>query len=360
MQVHIKTYGCQANISDSETIAGLLKASGHSITNKASAADIIIINTCSVKNATQSKIISYIQEKLSQKQKLIIAGCLSKAINLRTRFPQLLAVIGTNSITKLPAILNNPKDEFSEKQESRITLPVIRKNKGIAIIPASQGCLNRCNFCSTKLSRGNLKSYSIKDIKKAFKQAVKDGCKTIYLTSQDNGCYGFDIKTSLPELLNALTQVPGDYKIRVGMMNPQHTKKILPELLKSYQSANIQKFTHIPVQSGSDKVLKEMNRHHSVADFKKIVSSFRKQYPKKQYPETTIATDIIVGYPTETEKDFQKTLSLIKKTKPEVLNISMFSSRPKTPASKLKQLPSEVIKARSKALTALYKSYRKL
>jgi len=143
------------------------------------------------------------------------------------------------------------------------------------------------------------------------------------------------------------------------MMNPWHLRKIKNELIESMKSDKIQKFLHIPVQSGSEKVLKHMKRIHTVQEFKDFSNLFRKNFPRKIYKDSTIATDIIVGYPTETQEDFQETLNLIKEVKPEVLNVSAFSSRPNTQASKLKQLDSKIIKQRTKKINELYNSYRK-
>ena len=353
MKIFIKTYGCQANIADSEQIAGLLKDNDFALVENEDEADTIIINSCSVKNTTQSKTLSYIEKNL-QTKKVIVGGCLTKTIDLRKRYPRLTAVFDTNSITKIPEIVEESVDTFSEKKEIKVNLPLLRKNEEIGIIPIGEGCMNTCTFCATKLSRGNLRSYRIGDIKRALEKAVADGCKKIYLTSQDNGCYGFDIKTNLPELLNELVTVEGNYKIRVGMMNPWHLTKIIDPLIESYQSEKIMKFLHVPVQSGSEKVLKHMKRIHTVENFREAVKRFR-----TTFPSITISTDIIVGYPTETKEDCKQTYNLIKEIKPEVLNISMFSSRPGTRASKLKQLSSQIIKDRSRKLTELYHSYKK-
>lgn len=347
-KVYIKTYGCQANIADSEAIAGLLREEGYDLVNSENEAEYVIVNTCSVKNDTQSRELHYLRN-IAKTKKIIVGGCLTKTIDIRKYAPEIEAVFDTNSLLKLPNILENPHDEFSDKKETeRLKVPIIRTKQDIGIIPIGQGCLNKCDFCATKLARGNLVSYRIGDIKRALEECVKDNCKEIYLTSQDNGCYGFDIKTSLPELLNELVNMGGNYKIRVGMMNPWHVVKILDPLIKSYQDEKIIKFLHVPVQSGSEKVLKNMKRIHTVENFKLIVNKFREEFPK-----ISIATDIIVGYPLETDKDFEETLSLVKEIKPEVINVSKFSSRHGTEASKLKQLPSQVIDERSKKLNEL-------
>ncbi len=352
MKLHIKTFGCQANIADSEVMAGILKQNNYELTDNEDEADTIIVNTCSVKNATQSKEIHYIKEK-SKTKKIIVGGCLTKTLDIRKYAPEVTAVFDTNSILKIPEVLETKQDHFSNEKENRIAAPIIRNNNEIGIILIGEGCVNSCTFCATKLARGNLRSYRIGDIKRNVEKAIEEDCKKIYLTSQDNGCYGFDIKTNLPELLNELTTIKGNYKIRIGMMNPWHLTRILPELIESYKSDKIMKFLHIPVQSGSEKILKHMRRIHTVDNYKTAVMEFR-----KNFPEISIATDIIVGYPEETEEDFQLTYKLIKETKPEVLNISKFSSRPGTKAAELKQLASEIIKERTVRLNNLYQKMR--
>ena len=348
MKIFLKTYGCQSNIADSEQISGILKKARYKIINSLKEADIVIINTCSIKLPTQNKILDFIK-KIPKNKILIVGGCLPFALDLRKHSNNISAIFNTNSITKLPIIIKNLKDELPKEKENKINIPRIRKNKDIAILNVSQGCLGNCDYCSAKLARGDLKSYSIKEIKKEFETALKENCKKIYLTGQDLGCYGFDINTNLIKLLKELIKIPGDYKIRIGMINPNYALKFLKDLIQIYKSDKILPFIHIPVQSGSSSLIKKMNRYYTINDFKIIVKTLR-----KEIPNITIATDIIVGYPLETEKDFEKTIELIQKIKPEVLNISKFSSRPKTKASKLKQLSSNLIKERSKKLTEIY------
>ena len=331
MKILIKTYGCQANINDSEILAGKLKSEGNELVKTESQADKIIVNTCSVKNKTQSKILHYIKQH--QDKEIEVSGCLTNTINFQEKFPKVKTIdtINTNK-------LNNP---------------IIRRDNETAIIQISQGCLSNCTFCATKPARGNLQSYRIGDIKRQLQSAINNNTTKINLTSQDNGCYGFDINTNLPELLNELTTIKGDYQIRVGMMNPWHLRKISKQLINSMKSEKIQNFLHIPVQSGSERVLRNMKRIHTVEEFKNIITDFR-----NEIPDIDIATDIIVGFPTETEEDFHQTIKLLEETKPEVVNRSAFSSRPKTKASKLKQLDSKIIKERTKKLDEVYWNYR--
>jgi MiaB-like tRNA modifying enzyme len=177
------------------------------------------------------------------------------------------------------------------------------------------------------------------------RQAIKNGCKELWVTSQDNGCYGRDIGANLPQLLNEIVKIKEKFFVRVGMMNPLHVKPILDDLINAYKNQKIFKFLHLPVESGSDKILKDMRRGYRVKDFKEIVEKFR-----RELIQLTLSTDIIVGYPTEKEADFQKTLNLIKEIKPDIVNISKFGPRTKTEAAKLKQLSPKIVKERSKKL----------
>ena len=231
-------------------------------------------------------------------------------------------------------------------------LPTVVKE--VQPIVISSGCLNACSYCATKLAKGTVKSYPIDCIVNAVKYAAEHGAKKILLTATDTSVYGFDIGTNLAELLKEVVKIKGDFKIRVGMMNPQHIKPFLNELVEVYKNPKIIKFVHIPVQAGSNRVLKDMRRGYTVEEFKEIVKKFR-----KEIPNITISTDIICGFPTETEEDFEKTIELVKEIKPEVVNISKFYPRPNTEAKKMKQLPTSVIKERSRKLSEVYQKIKK-
>ncbi len=249
--------------------------------------------------------------------------------------------------------LNNEIVYFTGKRnESKIGLPKFI-DSDICTIQIASGCTNFCNFCESKLAKGSVKSQPEDKVIEEIRYYKNNGIKIFYLSSTDNGAYGLDINTNLINLLKKVLQVQGDFKIRIGMANPWHIKRMLNDLIEIYKNEKIIKFLHIPLQSGSNKTLKGMKRTHTVEDFIYIVNKFR-----EEIQEIDIATDIIVGYPAEDEEDFQQTLDLIKKIKPEVLNISKFSSRPGTKASKLKQLKSEIIDSRSKRLSELYNNYK--
>ena len=231
---------------------------------------------------------------------------------------------------------------------SKIGLPKIRLNSAIGIVEIASGCMSECTFCQTKLSKGDLKSYRIGDIVRQVKTEISDGCNEVWLTSTDNGCYGLDIGADLPELVNTISEIDKNFFIRVGMMNPMYMPKIRDGLLKSFESNKVFKFLHVPVQSGSNKVLNDMKRGHTEQTFRDITQQFRRKFDK-----FTISTDIIVGFPTETEEDFEQTLKLLEDTKPDIVNLSRYSQRPGTDAAEMNQIDVIEVKRRSKIVSEL-------
>ncbi|MFH1649430.1 MAG: tRNA (N(6)-L-threonylcarbamoyladenosine(37)-C(2))-methylthiotransferase [Candidatus Woesearchaeota archaeon] len=347
MKVYISTYGCALNQSDSESIAGVLAKEGHDIVLSKDTADIVVINTCTVKGPTEAKIRKELRELESQEKKVVLAGCLSQ-----TKYGQKLyekySCVGTNTIDKIGAAVNAANERkvvsfIGEKHsQERISLPTIRTNNLIAIIPINEGCMSACSFCHTKKARGNTTSYSVEDIVARVKNAVNNGAKEIWLTSPDTATWGKDIGKQLPELLRAVLMERGGFKVRLGMGNPDHLLEYIDELLEVMKNERMFKFLHVPVQSGSDAVLKKMLRPYSIANFRTIVEKAR-----KAIPGITIATDIIVGFPSETDEDFELTMRLLHDVQPEVLNMSRFWPRPDTLAAKMKQVPSNAVKERS-------------
>jgi MiaB-like tRNA modifying enzyme len=351
MKVFIKTFGCELNRADSEVIAGLVNKAGFELVDSIEKADVVIVNSCGVKLPTQNKVLDYIK-KVPKNKKLIVGGCLTKMLNVKFYAPNIDLVFDTNSITKIVSLIRKNKSFLSDKQESRIGLPIVRIKKEIAIIPINQGCMGSpCSYCSVKKARGELKSYKKEDILKQVEKAVEEGCKKIRLTAQDTGCWGKDFGEKLPDLLKSVLDIKGSFEVRLGMSNPNYVLEYLDEMIKVYKNPKMKKFLHIPVQSGSDKVLEDMKRRYTVDDFKKIVTRFR-----KEIPNICIATDVIIGFPTETVEDFNKTVDLVKEVEPEVLNISKFCPRPDTVASNMKQLLSQEIKRRSVILHKVWKS----
>ena len=216
-------------------------------------------------------------------------------------------------------------------------------------VSISDGCVGQCSYCIVKQARGDIVSYPPRTIVNSVKRLVEAGAKEILITSQDTAAYGLDIGVCLPDLLNSITEIDGDFYIRVGMMNPLTTLKILDDLAESFDDPKVFKFLHLPVQSSSDRILESMKRGYSVSDYVQIVDAFR-----ERFPNLTLSTDFIVGYPGENTDDFERTMLLLKKTKPLKVNITRFSPRPNTPAAKMPDILERVKKERSRALTKAY------
>jgi MiaB-like tRNA modifying enzyme len=335
--------------NETEMIKGLLEENGFVEVMEPKKASLLIFNACGVKEFTENRMLKRIRELNAVRKKgsrLIVFGCLS-AINpgkIR-KISDKIELCGVD-LRKLSRMLGFKEKDFSP------SVPVKRFNEFISIISIAQGCLGKCSYCATVNARGRLKSYSIPEIKKAFSEAVKKS-NEIWLTAQDTGAYGFDLGTNIVELLNELLKVKGKYRVRIGMMNPLHLRKFVSDYVKLFEDERIYRFVHLPVQSGSNKILKEMNRGYKKEDFIELC-----RFLRKEIPSVTISTDVIVGFPGENENDFQESVELLELIKPEVINISRFGCRPGTPAAGLSnQLHGRIKKNRSRFLTDLCRDF---
>ena len=348
-KIFVEAYGCSASFADSEMISGLILNGGHTLVDNSSESDLNVVVTCSVKDVTANKMIHRIKSLKSKP--LIVAGCFPKAEKSTVeKFTENASLLGPNSLGKtlqvIDSTLNGRKQIALEDSDlSKVGLPKVRLNPAVGIVEIASGCMSECTFCQTKLSKGDLSSYRLGDIVRQVQTEIKEGCKEIWLTSTDNGCYGFDIGTDLPSLVNSVAEIPEDFMIRVGMMNPMYMPRIKENLLESFDNDKVFKFLHIPVQSGSDKVLHDMKRGHTAGTFREIVKK-----AKERFGDFTISTDVIVGFPSETEEDFQKTVNLLDETKPDVVNLSKYSIRPGTEAAEWEQIDVAEVKRRSKII----------
>ncbi len=357
-KVWIEAYGCSANMADSEMISGLLKEAGYEIATKKSEGALNLIVTCSVKDTTEHRMMSRIKNMTKSGKPLIVAGCLPKAdrTKVESATSSSASLLGPNCIDKAPdavrlALLGGRLVALGDSPLDKVNIPRVRLNPLISIVEIASGCMSQCTFCQTKIAKGWLRSYRIGDIVRQIKSDIQSGCQEIWLSSTDNGCYGRDIDTNLVELLRACCSIEGSFKIRVGMMNPMYLPAILDKIVNLfYESDKLFKFLHIPVQSGSDRILKKMKRGHTSKIFMDAVEAFR-----DKIPEMTISTDIIVGFPSETEDDFKETIDLIERSQPDIVNISRYAARPGTQAYEWKgiRVDSQVSKKRSEYLHTL-------
>lgn len=352
----IKTYGCSANFAEAEMMKGLLKEADFTPVDSMEDAFVVILNICTVKgDDTALKEIRKIREEHPYK-KIIVAGCIPKHLppQIKEIAPD-ASLISTHNIHQIVSVMEetiheNPVAILAKSKEHKINLPRIRKNPVIGIVPIATGCKGGCTYCSVKLIKGDLVSYPAEAIIEEARRCVRDRCKEIWITAQDTGCYGADIETNIAELLNKILGIPGDFKVRLGMANPKYVLQHLEELIKTFKHPKMFKFLHIPVQSGNNDILHAMKRPYLVEEFRQVIQRFR-----EEIPDITIATDIIVGFPGETEQQFRDSLVLVDQVKPDVLNISRFVSRQGTKAAEMEgQISGGETKERSRKMTSQY------
>lgn len=295
-------------------------------------ADLSIIGTCVVIKKTEERMKRRIEELDELSDRVVVAGC--------------LASTSPEEVRELC-----PDAKMVDAGEVKTgTGPF--ESKLIGDLPISSGCIGDCSYCITKLARGALKSRDGEKLKSRFKSLISSGAREIRLTCQDTASYGLDRNDKrLPELLDELTdmETDKDYRIRIGMMNPDTVSPILDEFLSVMKDEHIYDFLHLPLQSGSDSVLESMNRNYDVDRWMDIVKRFR-----EELPELTLSTDIIVGFPGEDEEDFEKTKEVLMDVKPDIVNVTRFSPRPGTEAMDMdEKVHSSVKKERSKELSEL-------
>jgi len=332
-------------------------------------ADVNILFTCVVIRETEKRMFKRVKELTDLGKPLIVAGCIVSTFLDKVKgitddaflvAPNEAEVLGSKAISKW---LVNGKGSIGLQDPGRSCaddrgLSSDRKScptrvetaeRSTFVVPISQGCLGKCAYCLTKKARGILKSYPMGRITDMVRKAVEEGNKEIQLTSQDTGIFGRDTGRSLPVLLDELVGIPWEFRIRVGMMNPTDLETILPDLIRVYASKKIFKFLHLPVQSGDNSILKSMNRCYTTEDFRRIIMEFR-----KAYPDLTLSTDIITGFPGEDEDAFQRSVELVNEIRPDLLNITRFSERPGTAAVRLPgKVHGRISKERSRILTEL-------
>jgi threonylcarbamoyladenosine tRNA methylthiotransferase CDKAL1 len=346
-KIFIKTQGCSHNYADSAHMAGLLQQK-HELVDNEDEADVILFNTCTVKTPTERTFLNNLNK--CRQKKVVIAGCIPQADP--HRFPQ-YSLIGTRQLDHVVEVVDRTLQGervqlLHQTTTPQLSSPAIRENPLIDIIPISLGCLGQCSFCKTKVARGRLVSYPMDVIIDRVRRVTAQGVKEIRLTSEDTGCYGFDIGTNIANLLRELVKIEKDFTIRVGMMNPDHAMTISDDLIAVLRHEKVYTFLHLPVQSGNDDILRAMNRQYTVNQFRDFVNRLR-----AEIPDITLATDIIVGFPGETEQQFLDSVRLVNELQFDVVNISRFWARPGTAAARMpNQLSGEEIKRRSRILTS--------
>ena len=361
MKVYLESFGCSASQASAEVMKASVKKLGHELLDPDTAdqAEVYICNSCTVKYTTEQKILYKIRSMGEKNIEVIVSGCMPEVQleDILHANPE-AHILGVNAVSRLGELLTSieqrktkglPGGERLEIRTSEspgvLNVPRERSNPNIHICQISQGCNFACSYCIVKHARGKLRSFPPDEIVEDIRTAVAKGCREIWLTSQDDSQYGMDTGFKLHELLRLISEIPGDFKVRVGMMNPFSVLPILDDLVEAFDSDKIFKLLHLPIQSASYPVLKKMNRLHKMDSLYSIITKFR-----SRFEDLSLFTDIIVGFCDETEDDFRETVEWVEKYRPEKVNISRYSPRPHTKAFSFRNLDSRISVQRSHEL----------
>ena len=339
---HIETYGCTSNRGESREIERRLRDAGHHRVEGPGEADVAILNTCTVVEKTERNMLRRAEELEAATADLIVTGCMALAQGEQFREAGVDARV--LHWDEVPAAVTNGECPTTTPDAEPVLDGVV------GILPIARGCMSNCSYCITKFATGRIDSPPVEANVEKARALVHAGAKEIRVTGQDTGVYGWDEgERKLPELLDRICDVEGEFRVRVGMANPGGVHGIREELAEVFaRNEKLYDFIHLPVQSGSDAVLEEMRRQHRVNEFREIVETF-----DDRLEHWTLSTDFIVGFPTETDADHERSMALLREVRPEKINVTRFSKRPGTDAAEMKGLGGTVKKERSKAMTDL-------
>ncbi len=338
VKVCVLTFGCTYNQADSEKIAEVLKFQGCVVVDSPEKADAVIVNTCTVIASTERRMLRLIESL--REMPLYVTGCMAEVQRDR-----ILEVASPRFIRP---------GEIRDEYRGVNTID----SAHVGLVQIASGCPGKCSYCITRQARGPLNSFPPEEIVDFTARLVRAGACEIRITAQDVSSWGIDRGSNLCELLENLCRIPGDFYIRLGMMNPATLLPLLPRIIPLFQEEKIFKFLHVPVQSGSDRVLARMQRRYRVADLEQIAADFR-----NEFPSLYLMTDLIPGFPGETEEDVRATIDLLYRIKPNKVNITRYSWRPYTMLPRSEDLPDRIKKDRSRLLlkhsTAIYHQLNK-
>lgn len=342
VKVRVETYGCTMNQGEGRLLEEKLAALGHQIIDDASDADLVVLNTCTVIKETERRMLKRMAELSAQHKGLVVTGCMAsiQADEIIKAAPKAF-IMAPRDYQRFPVLV---EEQFG-CGAGAVALP----SPITFVLPIAQGCIGNCTYCITKLARGTLSSYPKADVLDQAKKGLKGGARELLVTAQDTACYGFDLGTDLPDLLSSLTDLPGEFMVRVGMMNPDNLSRIVDRFLPTWTSPKVYHFLHLPVQSGSPVMLEAMNRGYRPQDFVSLAERLR-----RASPHMTLATDVIVGFPGETDEDHRSTVEMLRAVRPDIVNVTRFSPRQGTPAARARnQISGWVAKERSREMTKL-------
>jgi tRNA-2-methylthio-N6-dimethylallyladenosine synthase len=363
-RIFVKSYGCQMNVYDSNRIKNLFEPKGYSETDDLTKADLIVLNTCHIREKAVEKVysdIGRIKKIKKNKHKLVVAGCVAQAEGkeIKKRASSVDYIVGPQSYHKLPSMIENNNsfinDDFLQNEKYKKLL--FKSSNTISeFVSIQEGCDKFCSFCVVPYTRGSEFSRSVNEIKEEIKKYIDNGIKEIILLGQNVNAYHDDSQSGkhadLAYLINKISEFDNIERIRYVTSHPNDMTSSLIEV--HGKNFKLMPFLHLPIQSGSDKILQKMNRKHNVKKYYKIIDKL-----KSWRPDIALSSDFIVGFPEETNEDFDQTMKLVKNVNFAIAYSFMFSSRPGTPASKLKEVDLSIKKARLSALQSLLKEQQK-
>jgi MiaB-like tRNA modifying enzyme len=339
---HIETYGCTSNRGESRKIERRLRDAGHHPVDGPDAADVAILNTCTVVEKTERNMLRRAAELDEKVADLVVTGCMALAQGEAFEDAGIDAqVLHWEAV---PAAVTNGECPTTTPDAEPVLDGVV------GILPIARGCMSNCSYCITKFATGRIDSPPVEANVEKARALVHAGARELRVTGQDTGVYGWDEgERKLPELLDRICDIEGEFRVRLGMANPGGVHGIREELADVFaRNDELYDFIHLPVQSGSDDVLADMRRQHRVGKFREVVATF-----DDRLDHWTLSTDFIVGFPTEDEGDHEASMELLREVRPEKINVTRFSKRPGTDAAEMKGLGGTVKKERSKAMSEL-------
>lgn len=361
---HIITYGCQMNVHESEKIAGMLVSIGYEAASSVEDADVVVFNTCCIRDTAEKRAYGNIGalkglKKANPDLVIAVVGCMTQqkggAEALAAKFPFVDIILGTNSLDQLPILLQEKKTKYAKiavKEDSTVDLslelPVYRTSGTNAWVNIMYGCNNFCTYCIVPYVRGRERSRTMSEIIADVRALVAEGYGEITLLGQNVDSYGSDLggSVSFADLLREVDRIEGKFRVRFMTSHPKDFNKEVVDIIAS--SAHICHNIHLPIQSGSDPILKRMNRKYTVAQYLDIID-----YIKAKMPDVGITSDIMIGFPGETEEDFLATCDLVKKVRFSNAFTFVYSPRKGTPAASMEQIPADVKKSRITRLVKL-------
>ena len=363
-RIFIKSYGCQMNVYDSNRIKNLFEPKGYSETGDLTKADLIVLNTCHIREKAVEKVysdIGRIKKIKKDKHKLVIAGCVAQAEGkeIKKRASSVDYIVGPQSYHKLPSMIENNSsfinDDFLQNEKFK-NLLFKSSNTVSEFVSIQEGCDKFCSFCVVPYTRGSEFSRSVNEIKEEIKKYIDNGIKEVILLGQNVNAYHDDSQSGkhadLAYLINKVSEFDNIERIRYMTSHPNDmTNSLIEAHGKNFK---LMPFLHLPIQSGSDKILQKMNRKHNVKKYYKIIDKL-----KSWRPDIALSSDFIVGFPEETNEDFDQTMKFVENVNFVIAYSFMFSSRPGTPASKFKEVDLSIKKARLSALQSLLKEQQK-